>query len=121
MGMFDTLQLDVNLLPVSPEQIESLSKEEFQTKSLENALLTYRITDEGYLEYLVYSSDFLEDYRSSSEYEDWIRVNEVHGYVSFYTHHKEWYEFVAKFTDGKLVEIFRNQGKRYEGNRRGDI
>ena len=29
-----------------------------------------------------------------------------HGYVNFYTSiSKKWYEFNAKFTDGKLVEI----------------
>jgi quinol monooxygenase YgiN len=121
MGMFDTLQLNVNLLPVSPEQMELLSDQEFQTKSLAKELLKYRINEEGCLEYLLHSSDFLQDYEPSGEYENWILVNEVHGYISFYKSIKqtnEWFEFVAKFTDGKLVEIFRNQDRRYEENRR---
>ncbi|WP_031529558.1 hypothetical protein [Dyadobacter crusticola] len=121
MGMFDTLLFDINLLPVSDEEKQLLLNEEFQTKSLDNLLRTYRITEKGNLLYGVYSSDFLDDYAPACQYEKWIEVPEVHGYISFYTSltdSNRWYEFVAKFTNGKLVEVFRNEGTRYEGNRK---
>ena len=119
MGMYDTLLINTNCLPISAEEIELLSKEEFQTKSLDNCLICYRITDEGFLECEESSRELL---RTSSTGTNWKRVDEVHGYVTFYTmtKAKEWYEFIAKFTDGKLVKIFRNEGVSYEGNRRCD-
>jgi hypothetical protein len=121
MGMFDNIEFDINRLPISVEERKLLSKKKFQTKSLENTLSRYRITEDGHLEYLVYCSDFLDQYEPDCQFESWIRINDIHGYVSFYTFlsdPKEWYEFVAKFTDGKLVDLFRNQGKTFAGNRR---
>jgi hypothetical protein len=123
MGMFDTIIINTDLLPISEEEKELLSKTNFQTKSLDNALFTYRITNDGFLEYLVSSRNFGIKESFSPETDHWKRINDIHGYVSFYTSSRknnEWFEFVAKFTDGKLVEIFRNQGHRYEGNRKDD-
>jgi hypothetical protein len=58
MGMYDTIQFDIDILPVPREEKELLVNEEFQTKSLDNALVNYRITREGNLEYVLYSGAF---------------------------------------------------------------
>lgn len=119
MGMFDTIFVNFDLLPISKEEKQLMPREDFQTKSLEKCLLFYRITDDGFLEYED-SPNFEEDKQILLKEGNWVRVDDIHGYVSFYVmcSDRKWYEFVAKFTDGRLVEIFKNDGPRYAGNRR---
>jgi hypothetical protein len=121
MGMFDTISVNFDLLPISEEEKQLMPREDFQTKSLEKCLLFYRITDDGFLEYED-SADFEKDRQVLLEEGNWVRVEDIHGYVSFYVmaSDRKWYEFVAKFTDGRLVKIFKNDGPRYAGNRRSD-
>jgi hypothetical protein len=47
MGMFDYIIVDAQQLPVSPSERELLKNKNFQTKDLENCLLSYEITNEG--------------------------------------------------------------------------
>ncbi|TAG40974.1 MAG: hypothetical protein EAZ32_04760 [Cytophagia bacterium] len=117
MGMFDTIWVNSKRLPLSSEEQEALSNQFFQTKSLEKLLIYYRITDEGDLEYLDKLADSEEEAQPKKSGK-WVKIQDIHGYITFYTSlDKEWFEFVAKFTDGKLVTIFRNTNKRYHGNR----
>ena len=103
MGMFDTLHINPSLLPLTEvEDYIKLSKETYQTKSLERLLLTYRITDDGYLEY--------KDTYAETLPSDWSRVMNFNGIVTFYTsidEPYEWFEFVATFIDGQLSNIVR--------------
>lgn len=118
MGMFDTIWVNSKRLPLSSEEQEALSKQSFQTKSLERLLLYYRITDEGDLEYLDKLADWEDEEAQPKKSGKWVKIQDIHGYITFYTSlDKEWFEFVAKFTDGKVVDIFRNENKRYHGNR----
>jgi hypothetical protein len=120
MGMFDTIWVDSKRLPVSENEQQLLSKESFQTKSLDRLLLNFRITDQGDLEYLDKLADWEEEENSTPKSGKWLKIKDIHGYITFYTSlDKEWYEFIAKFTDGKLVDVFRNTGRRYHGNRSG--
>jgi hypothetical protein len=104
MGMFDTLHINPSLLPLTEvEDYIKLSKETYQTKSLERLLLTFRITEDGYLEYK-------DTYSETSPY-NWSRVMNFNGIVIFYTSIDEPYErfeFVATFIDGQLSNIVRH-------------
>lgn len=117
MGMFDDIHIDINLLPLSEQEMELFTDEiKFQTKSLDNALSDYYITKEGLFEELY---DLEREVGSTWNYrgkvfEVNIRTNkrlikiEHHGFVQFYHQvGEEWFEFKAKFTDGKLVSIVR--------------
>ncbi len=104
MGMFDTLHINPSMLPLTEvEDYIKLSKETYQTKSLERLLLTYRITEDGYLEY--------KDNYSEISPSDWSRVMNFNGIVTFYTlidESSEWFEFIATFIDGQLFNIVRH-------------
>lgn len=101
--MFDTLNINPSMLPLTEvEDYIKLSKETYQTKSLERQLLTYRITEDGYLEY--------KNTYSETSPSDWSRVENINGKVIFYTsidESYEWFEFIATFIDGKLSNIVR--------------
>jgi hypothetical protein len=103
MGMFDTLNINPSMLPITEvEDYIKLSKETYQTKSLERQLLTYRIKQDGYLEYK-------NTYAETSPSE-WSRVESINGTVIFYTsidESSEWFEFIATFINGKLSNIVR--------------
>ena len=124
MGMFDTITISIDRLPISETDKERLKNENFQTKSLEKLLLRYRITDDGLLECFNAIADFEDEETAPPKSNNWIRIDDIHGYVSFYTSADdphEWFEFVAKFTDGRLVDVFRSTESRYYGNRKGHL
>ena len=84
MGMFDTLQCEIPL----PDGFKP-EDGEFQTKDLDCCLETYTLTAEGKL--------------LGPDGED----KEFHGWLNFYSlgPAKDWHEYRAKFTDGRLVQI----------------
>lgn len=87
MGMFDTIKCEVPLPdPVPPE------KAWLQTKDFARTLATYTIRADGTL--------------WTDEYGDPTQLTEYHGFLNFYTFENDvWYEYKAKFTDGKLQGI----------------
>ena len=87
MGMFDKLQCDFKL------QEKEIQENEFQTKDLACNLDNLLITKEGRLLLL----------------DDGGNIDlEFHGDLIFYTDTKKsWYEFKARFTEGKLQWIKR--------------
>lgn len=101
--MYDRIFIDVDKLPISDE--EKLKIENFdpdwQTKDLDNLLDNYIIEDSGEL---FRERDYIRD-----------KIN-FHGVIGFHSNvgkwseNYDWYEFKAKFTDGKLIEI--TGGKR---------
>lgn len=122
MGMFDRLYINPNLLPLPTEEKNKLSEynPEWQTKDLDCTLTEVYITDDGYL--LVNRWEYVEVPKEERPYPNETgslglagsikRANQrlesvpLHGYVNFYTDVEDvWYEFTAKFTDGKLVKI----------------
>lgn len=118
MGMFDYLIINAEKLPVSSEEKAILKNRVFQTKSLNKGLLSYVITneDELIIQYIKgeesvpywrgvsgHDSEFVSDR------DDFLSVKEpFHGLLVFYTNiDNTWFEFEAKFTDGKMVAIER--------------
>ncbi|WP_291723137.1 hypothetical protein [Bernardetia sp.] len=100
MGLFDTIKIDVDKLPILEDKKEQLKavQVDWQTKDLEPNLSTYEITDDGKL--LLIKSGWGEDNI------DIPKEIDFHGILNFYGDvGKDWYEFYAKFTDGKLIEI----------------
>lgn len=99
MGMFDYLFIDIEMLPISDEIKEKVGDNPgWQTKSLDSTLSDVYITNEG---------ELMVNFRYTSNEKTKLQY---HGYLNFYTFiDKEFFEFTAKFTDGKLIEIVRNE------------
>jgi hypothetical protein len=123
MGMFDYLFIDTNMLPISDEEKIIIGDEPgWQTKDFDNVMTEIYITNDGELKINQWEYEVVPKEERPHPDDDGIagmvgslrRSNESletiphHGYVRFYDSiNREWYEFNAKFTDGKLVEIKR--------------
>ena len=121
MGMFDSLFINTDKLPVTDDEKKNIGdKTEWQTKDFDCDLTEIYITDEGELKINRWEYESVpKEERPYPDGEGLLgmfgcikRINErletipYHGIITFYGHpHKEWYEFYAKFTDGKLVSI----------------
>lgn len=101
MGMYDNLMINVDKLPLSDVDKKRLADEQFQTKSFDCTLTEIYITDEGELKI--------------NRMDEQLVTIPYHGWINFYTDCEgEWFEFNAKFTDGKLVEIERIENSLYD-------
>lgn len=121
MGMFDNLKISTSKLPLSDSEKKSIGENpNWQTKDFECIMSTAEITDDGKLRFLNFRYEWDENVKNvmfkltgkmgglTTKDEQWIDLNDYHGYVNFYsTVNSIWYEFNAKFTDGKLVSIER--------------
>ena len=128
MGMFDTLYININRLPITRAEKKLLGDNaEWQTKSLDSVLTEVYITEEGKLQVNRWEYEAVPKEERPYPNEEGLlaiagslrRVNEhletipYHGYIRFYTSVEDeqgtsqWYEFSAKFTDGTLVSIQR--------------
>lgn len=121
MGMFDYLIINTDKLPVTDEEKKLIGENPgWQTKDFDCELTEIYITDEGELK--INRWNYEEVTKEERPYPDGEgllglmgslrRVNErlekieYHGCVFFYSIiGDDWYEFFAKFTDGKLVSI----------------
>lgn len=94
MGMFDYILIDQKLLPyIGNIDSNYFENEEWQTKSLRKALDTVTLTENSLIEV------------NLSNKEERI-ITDFHGVINFCTYiNKIWYEFEAKYTDGKLVSV----------------
>jgi hypothetical protein len=119
MGMFDSIKINSEKLPISAAGRVLLRNVVFQTKDLEKCLLMYQISDEGELllsEYpdkenktekiaVIFNEEYLTDFNLKE-----LTYSKIsfHGYLRFYTMINDvWYEFKAKFTDDMLISIER--------------
>ena len=121
MGMYDNLIINTDKLPVTDEEKKLIGKNpNWQTKDFDCYLTEIYITDEGELKINRWNYEEVSNEERPYPNEEGLlgligslrRVNERletiqhHGYVNFYSYiGDEWYEFFAKFTDGKLVSI----------------
>lgn len=107
MGMYDYVRVNIDKLPITAEDAKIFGfgdTFDFQSKGWECRLGILIITDEGTLIYEYYESLFEDEERTKKILTDY------HGYLNFYDYvNTQWFEFNAKFTDGKLVEIKRVQ------------
>lgn len=101
MGMFDYIKINPAKLPTAIPEGMGYG---WQTKDTpEQYLATYEITDDDELVLLSWDKD-------TSEYKRNVVLADYHGDLCFYTSHPktdEWFEFVARFTEGKLSRIWR--------------
>lgn len=122
MGMFDSIIINVEKLPVTEEEKTVLKNAVFQTKNLEKLLLLYSISDNGELllskqkNGASFEPVFLVEYETIPILDnDSFEKTPCHGYLNFYTSISSlWYEFEAKFTDDKLISIKRISKSTYE-------
>ena len=112
MGMFDTLKVEIKI----PGFFE-VPGIEFQTKSLDNALEKYVITNNGELYREVWDYKWIEDethFLGGYEYkipESYRReyLTDFHGDIIFYEGKSVdgvWRDYTARFTEGKLTRIW---------------
>lgn len=128
MGLFDDIQVNLDVLDITEEEKVYLLKNStdnygsFQTKDLDNAMDLFRVAEDGRLKLNEFDLvDVPLEERPDKSFpfigmfnrvnERWIDAN-YHGYITFYSpvsDDKElpMGEFRAKFTDGKLVEVIR--------------
>jgi hypothetical protein len=117
MGMFDYVKVNPAKLPLNEDEKKLLGGL-FQTKDFDCILTEIRITDNDQLE--IDRFEYAWDKNASSAImgekggglvhkNQRTEIIPLHGYFNFYGHNKrdEWIEFVAKFTDGKMVSIER--------------
>ena len=102
VGLFDDVICEYPL-PGWPEGEEP----RFQTKDLDCAMDTYRITPDGRL----LASRYEHASDGTRRRVGW-RDTEHHDYLVFYTSveragDREWFEYRAKFTDGRIVDLLR--------------
>lgn len=112
--MYDNFFINTKKLPVSDEEKKIIGENpNWQTKDFDCMLTNIHLTDEGQLtiEKFTYGWDdtkingfgtkgVLTEENVSTE------IIPYHGYFNFYSNiGKDWYEFKAKFTDGKLESI----------------
>lgn len=100
MGMFDYITCEYPLAETTVQD------EQFQTKSLDSELDRYIIGADGYLYFYQWNDD-MSARRKRYDY---------HGDIIFYTgigdtkdwdSPDHWYEYRARFTEGRLVSIVR--------------
>jgi len=119
--MFDYLIISTDKLPVTDEEKKKIGKNPgWQTKDFDCQMTEIYITDEGELKMNHWEYETVPKEERPHPNDDGLlgmmgmlkRVNErletipMHGYVNFYTDVKgDWYEFNAKFTNGKLELI----------------
>ena len=118
MGMFDTITINASMLPVTEKDRKRLEGQHYQTKSLNESLQHYRITDEGVLET---DWDMLWWELNNCSWgkvklvekvppqENWVIVK-ITDSIRFYTYaeeNNEYFEFVAFFELGKMLIIRR--------------
>lgn len=97
MGMFNYIKIDRKQLPV---EIPDDLGHGWQTKDTPHQYLrVYQITPEGELHLLEWNGE-------AYVFEE--ALDDFHGDIAFYdSASDEWFEFVARFTEGKLTRIWR--------------
>jgi hypothetical protein len=103
MGMYDTITISPEKLPITPDERVLLSDEEFQTKDLFCYMNDYEITADGSL-YLI--REMIGCWKYKEVYERIIHTGEIRFYT---TVGPEWFEFIATYVDGKLEKIERDK------------
>ena len=92
--MYDNIKINQKLLPyIDNIQSDIFDNADWQTKSLGKGMSTFILTENAIIQV-----DFQDKEQTI--------ISDFHGFIQFYTDvHGVWYEFIAKYTDGKLVSI----------------
>ncbi len=120
MGMYDTLKIKTEMLPISKDDKKILGESpKWQTKDFDCILSTAEITADGRLRFRRFTYEWDNNAVCAmtnitgekgalvEKNIQWIDFKDYSGVVNFYTHDKnqDWWEFNAKFINGVLVEI----------------
>jgi len=129
MSLYDDVKCEYKL----PGATREVQKDVFQTKNFECAMDNYTITEGGELIHHVHEYESVpEEERPHYGTPEWdqklyklvgcmrskfvkdVKVNH-HGIIFIYTitKDKEWWEYMIKFTDGKIIDVER-LNKNYE-------
>ena len=114
MGMFDMIKVEMKIPGYS-----TIPDEEFQTKSLDNCMDHYVITNKGELYREVWDHEWIDNPNtpmggSFNKVEGSYRrvyLTDYHGDIIFYTskpmsEDRIWRDYTARFTEGKLTRIW---------------
>ena len=114
MGMFDMIKVEMKI-----PGYDTIPDEEFQTKSLDNCMDHYVITNKGELYREEWDYIWEEDSKllfggGSQKVEGSYRrvyLTDYHGDIIFYTskpmtEDRVWRDYTARFTEGKLTRIW---------------
>lgn len=126
MGMFDYISIESKVnLPI-PENFDlNLKTFEFQTKSLDNAMLLYTIANDGFL----YQENYIEPVKTTEKNiivgKPLRKKVDFHGVIEFGAYHSTdtidySLEYEAKFTDGALQSIKLLSYDKYEHKSRSE-
>lgn len=121
MGMYDNLKINRQMLPISDDVRKRIkSDEQWQTKDFVCILSMAEIKDDGTLWFRYARTVWDENVKTGiyditgkmggfvEVYVKWVQLEDYSGYIYFYDEiDNEWYEFRAKFDDGKLLSIVR--------------
>lgn len=102
MGLYDNIEINNLLLPVSVEEQKLLKDEIFQTKSLKSLLTNYYIDKNGSLYMKLHGSSkhkVFYDYTGKIIFKTYIILEHLDNKPLI------WYIFYTTFVKGKLVEI----------------
>lgn len=119
MGMFDYFQIDHHYLPI--DNHKEFKDEVYQTKSLNNVLDEFFCENQK-LYVNTYNVEIVDDKDLPYPDKPFIgcmrRIPTGHelfnytGEVRFYTRkNEEWYEFIAFFVNGNLIDVFKDESK----------
>ena len=114
MGMFDFIKVEMKIPGYS-----TIPDEEFQTKSLDNCMDHYVITNKGELYREVWDYEWADNpnspiggslYKVEGSYRREY-LTDFHGDIIFYTskpmnEDRIWRDYTARFTEGKLTRIW---------------
>ena len=95
MGMYDIVKVLPEILPVSELERMKIAAEEteWQTKDFDKCLTNLEINPDGRLTEIIQDESIDLDFHG---------IFEFHSSVG-----NQWYSFLAKYTDGKLVKIVK--------------
>lgn len=119
MGMFDTIQIKIQLPGYS-----SITDEKFQTKSFECLLENYIISDNRQIYREVWEYEWVDDDRHMltgymKKIEGSYRreyLTDLHGDIIFYSDEKidgQRYDYFARFSYGKLVRLWMKEWDKW--------
>jgi hypothetical protein len=104
MGLFDSIHIPKRFLPLTNEELEILESENFQTKSLGQSLLEFRVNDDKIFEFNWRSDDSKEIQKDTWEM---IPLTDVIHFSVYLTNEFQRIDLLALFENGKLQTVKR--------------
>jgi hypothetical protein len=104
MGLYDTIHIPKRFLPLTKEELEVVESENFQTKSLGQSLLEFRVNDDKIFEFNWRSDDSKEIQKDTWEM---IPLTDAIHFSAYLTNEFQRINLLALFENGKLKTVKR--------------